>query len=217
MTSLERMTEVTQRLGIYDFSREPEVAAELAAYASAIDQIESAEASALRDLFPSCADEEGLLRFEKLLHLLPEGELVRRREAVYSLLTRRIGRWSRSEYQELLKNSGFTGTWTEDFAHGALILKFEEEASVEQMRDVFAASYRLLPAQLRPATDAEPMTWDQLDAAGLPFSQWDESCICWDAAGIQNKGGAFYGEQQQDAEPWAERLGRIRPAPDGGF
>lgn len=184
MASLKRMREVTQRMGIYDFTREPEVPAELAAYAAALDRIERAEEQALEDLFPSCAGEEGLRRFERLLHLLPEGEDGQRRRTIYNALARRAGQWSRSEYAEGLERSGFTGTWTEDAAHYALILHFAPGASVQQMRDVFSGAYRLLPAHLRPATSAQPMTWDQLDAAGMSFSQWDESCICWDAAGV---------------------------------
>lgn len=182
MECLERLRRVTERLGIYDFDRDPSVAAELYAYSVGIGRVEQELAQALEGLFPATAGDAALRRFERLLHLNPSGTLEQRRQAVYEKLARRPGAWSRQEYFDTLAGSGFTGTWTEEPAAFTLRFHFGGTFTVEQMRDVFAASYRLLPAHLRPAMTAQALTWDQIDAAGMPFSQWDESCICWDAS-----------------------------------
>lgn len=181
MNCLERIRRMTERLGVYDFDRDQSVTAELHAYSAGITKIEEALLAALSGQFPSTADDGALRRFERLLHLNPAGELEQRRRAVYEKLGRCPGAWSRQEYFDLLAASGFTGTWTEEPASFTLRLHFEEGFTVAQMRDVFAAAYRLLPAHLRPAMNAQPLTWDQIDGAGMPFSQWDESCVCWDA------------------------------------
>lgn len=182
MECLERLRRVTEALGIYNFEREPSVEAELYAYSAGIEWIEQELAEALAELFPATAGDAGLRRFERLLHLDPAGTPEQRRQAVYEKLARRPGAWDRQEYFDTLAESGFTGTWTEEAGNFILRLDFGDGFTVEQMRDVFAAAYRLLPAHLRPAMTADPITWNQIDAAGMPFSQWDESCVCWDAA-----------------------------------
>lgn len=181
MECLERLRRVTERIGVYNLDREPSVAAELYAYSVGISWVERELMQELEALFPATAGGDGLRRFERLLHLDPSGALEQRRQAVYEKLVRRPGAWSREEYFDALMDSGFTGTWSEEPENFTLRLQFDSGFTVEQMRDAFAASYRLLPAHLRPATAGDPLTWDQIDAAMLPFSQWEESCICWDA------------------------------------
>ena len=182
MNCLKRLLDVTRSLGIYDFERDPSVPAELYAYAAGLDGIAQLIDRSLAELFPETADEEGLRRFERLLRLMPEGDLEQRRQSVYECLGRRRGAWSRVEYFDELAGSGFTGTWTEEPENFTLRLNFGDDFTAEQMRDVFSAAYRLLPAHLRPAAAMDPLTWDQIDGSGLAFSHWDESCICWDAA-----------------------------------
>lgn len=184
MECLERLQQVTEKLGVYDFEREPSVEAELYAYSAGIEWMEEELASALAGLFPSTAGDKDLRRIERLLHLDPSGELEQRRQAVYEKLARRPGEWSRQEYFDVLTASGFTGTWEEEPENFTLRLDFGDGFTVAEMRDVFSAAYRLLPAHLRPAMTAEALTWDQIDAAAMPFSQWDESCVCWDAADV---------------------------------
>ena len=183
MEILNRLRDVTERLSVYDFGREPSVPAELYAYAAGLEKIAQKIDGALADLFPATAGEAGLRRFERLLHLLPEGEMAVRRQRICERMARRAGAWSRAEYFQEIEKSGFTGTWSEEPENFTLRFHFAQGATPQQMRDVFSASYRLLPAHLRPGADTRPLTWDQIDAAAMPFSHWDESCICWDAAG----------------------------------
>ena len=96
MDCLEHLLDVTRRLGVYDFERDPSVPAELYAYAAGIDGIAQLIDRSLAELFPETADEEGLRRFERLLRLMPEGDLEQRRQSVYERLGRRRGAWSRA-------------------------------------------------------------------------------------------------------------------------
>lgn len=175
----ERMRRILRRTGLYSGDGDPVLAAELAAYGTALEIFAGAYAKARGNLFIQTADPEGLTKFEQLFRLIPAVESDENRRAM--LLMRgavTAEDCSKESLERQLLGAGIRGSMSMQ-RDGSLyvdvyeVLGISEEAARQE-------ALALLPAHLVIQFDFGKNTWDTVDSRGLTFDEMDAADLTWD-------------------------------------
>lgn len=174
----ERMRRVLQGTGLYTDPDDPILAAELAAYGSALDALLAEIEKARRNLFVRTADGETLSRFERLFRALPSlGADSDRRAMLLSRGAVTLSDNTREALERQLLGAGIRGEILE--TDGGIYVNVLEVLGISETAALREAEL-MLPAHLTALVDFGKNFWDTVDERENTFDEMDAADLTWD-------------------------------------
>ena len=179
MSALQRMQAVLLPLGIYNLKADSWITAELSAYAAALDFLQEALARAEKEAFIPTAEDDGLRLREVLFANERKSVSIedRRSMLLYRAGVKRTD-YTRAALEQALTAAGIRAAVYENF-DGTLRVSCIELIGNTDRAAAQKAAEEFLPAHAVCVFDFRRMSWGDIEAMGLTFSQMDEADKTW--------------------------------------
>lgn len=165
---------------IYSLAENSLAAAELRAYAGAIDRVASEIEELRLEMFPKTASGYGLDHMERILALpSTAADINKRRERILALTPRINGKWNPTHFAKGLFTELLPG-YSMMNLRGTATVRFRKSSS--KLTDFVPAVQYLLdyfPAFLRFVSIKETPPWSEIDTANLTFGEIDLMGLPW--------------------------------------
>lgn len=182
MGSLEGLYEALEPLRLYALHRDGLVDRELSAYGAGFSILEDAIRETWSQAFVQTAAGPQLDRHEKMVGLLPRGELDD--ETRRALVLYRMGYapfdFNREGMLSSIRACGMEAEIAEDPENETVTVRcvdiIDKSLDLDRLKNVVRT---VLPVHLEADFDTGELTWNMLEAAGADWTAWDAKNFTW--------------------------------------
>lgn len=182
MNALDSMVKMLAPLGIYSLSPGNMVYKELSAYACALDALNGALETQLRESVPVTAESYGLAMLERIYGAPQDGiETEKRRQMLAARFSLTGGDFTPGGIAHALRALGLDAVIYEYPGQNLLHIVCAGSYTGAQRKWITAQANELLPAHLEIVLDFRTLDWAAIERKNMTFSAMDAKNMTWRA------------------------------------